>query len=424
VSGWLERAACAACLSYFFLVITSWQDYIPTPVTIDTLALAGTYFLGILHWLEFGSQRNLNNLRFGSCLWLGLIVCVPLVSGIVNESLETVFTNGSWRSLIKMLLAAPWLLYWASQRKSLVLSTFFAGHLCFTLEVLFRFYVLKENHEATGRLAPQMSHGDANFIAATMAFFLPLVIFKINQSISKIRTGRIANKSAGFVITFEWKHLFHTVLWAAYVVLIIWVSLLSQSRVGVFSVALVGLATIFFAPLVVARTKLLLPVVVLFGLFMAVAGEGVLERFSSLDDASNQGRIESIQTGYEMLAANPVFGLGLGSGSEHYQSHELFESLARNLDIHNTPFQVLGELGLLGFFAYGMFFMYVLGVVVNSWHRYLLPAFAGFALISLLINSLSLPLAYNNLVFGLAIFLVALNQFEQEGEVSTIRGDR
>jgi hypothetical protein len=126
---------------------------------------------------------------------------------------------------------------------------------------------------------------------------------------------------------------------------------LSNSRGGLLAV-LVLLALWIFLKYGLRKTLVLgalaLPVVVF-----------VMSRFRTIDseEASAFGRLDAWYEGFQMLIANPLFGVGQGAFVDHHF-----------LAAHNSFVLVFAELGLLGYFCWAAFLFFCALSMLVLWN--------------------------------------------------------
>ncbi|MBZ0270362.1 putative O-glycosylation ligase, exosortase A system-associated [bacterium] len=107
------------------------------------------------------------------------------------------------------------------------------------------------------------------------------------------------------------------------------------------------------------KNKVLSTMAVLAGIIFwaAFAGQDYQDRIGSIDDyeedGSATGRIESWETGSRMLAANPVFGVGLKRYVEAYPAYATKPG-EKAREAHNSWVQLGAESGIFALLAYGM----------------------------------------------------------------------
>ncbi len=87
-------------------------------------------------------------------------------------------------------------------------------------------------------------------------------------------------------------------------------------------------------------------------------GDRLIERYVSINDASNLGRLSGIFASRDMVLQKPFFGFGFGSSPSFVPMYRdiLFQSNSTELEIHTTYLQVAGELGLFGVIAYSILY--------------------------------------------------------------------
>jgi O-antigen ligase len=101
--------------------------------------------------------------------------------------------------------------------------------------------------------------------------------------------------------------------------------------------------------------RFLLPAI-LIGAFIAIAGAGlVFTRYSNIAetgvDISLLGRLIAWNAGFKLMAAHPLFGIGLGQFGEEYLKITAFP-LLRLLHGHNVLLQLSADLGIPGALVY------------------------------------------------------------------------
>lgn len=85
-------------------------------------------------------------------------------------------------------------------------------------------------------------------------------------------------------------------------------------------------------------------------------------------DNESQDRLFMWQAGFKIFQTHPILGVGPGNMSRIYDRYRPIETgggLAHLQQLHNTPIQILGELGLLGLSAY----LLLIGSLSFLWYR-------------------------------------------------------
>jgi putative inorganic carbon (hco3(-)) transporter len=135
------------------------------------------------------------------------------------------------------------------------------------------------------------------------------------------------------------------------------------SRLGFLCLAMITLMMILRTEKRVRTLSLL----VILGLFsLPFVPNRYWERVGTIvefqQDKSASDRLIAWKAGFEMFEHNPIFGVGPGCYILGWPD-ELKEKYGTPRSAHNTFFQVLGELGLLGLITFGLFMLSSFGVV-------------------------------------------------------------
>lgn len=143
-------------------------------------------------------------------------------------------------------------------------------------------------------------------------------------------------------------------------------------------------------------------------------------------DGESEDRLLMWQGGWEILKTHPLLGIGPGNMSRVYDLYRPLKaglSLTNLQELHSTPVHILGELGLMGLCAYGLF----LGCCTRLWirlyrhcsepkNRYLLYGI-GSSLLAYTVSSLT-DYQLDNIaicvtLIALVTLLIRLADFEQ-----------
>lgn len=134
-------------------------------------------------------------------------------------------------------------------------------------------------------------------------------------------------------------------------------------------------------------------------------------------DNESQDRLFMWQAGLDIFKTHPILGVGPGNMSRIYDRYRPIETgggLAHLQQLHNTPIQILGELGLLGFSAY----LFLIGSLGYLWYRldrqltqtkdrYLLYGIGG-GLLAYIVSSLTDYQLENIGISSTIVFLIIL----------------
>lgn len=211
---------------------------------------------------------------------VALLAISPLLSSLANHQNLKVFYHSEYRSWVKALLLFP-LVPWVCRKargRSSVVDALLAGIFIFCLIVQYRFHVLGEMRLLDDRPKVNVKNGDPNFICVLAAVAIPFAIYRWRQAE-------------------KWRFLYLAVL-----ALLAYTAVITESRMGVFSIG-AGLAvSVAFAPKGLRRAAAwVLGLLLLSTLFLG----DTVGRFRSLSDASNHQRWRSIQTGLQLSQEKP-----------------------------------------------------------------------------------------------------------------------
>ena len=137
----------------------------------------------------------------------------------------------------------------------------------------------------------------------------------------------------------------------------------------------------------------------------------VINRATSYDDGSVNGRLNYYKACFDKIVENPIIGVGIGNwkilslkyGSDTIESYEV------PIHAHNDFLHLASELGVIGSFIYLLIFLAPIYSVWRNKNRNLLDIFLVFSIMIFLIDSnlnfpRSRPYSFINIIYILTLF--------------------
>ena len=382
-------------LYFFFLVTCLNQElHFLTRIHFELLLIVASLVTLVLDLWIFRRYTipNGTQLLLGLCL---LLMGMPLLSSIANDHYLTILHNQEYRSWVKMLLAAPvlYIVLGQSGRENF-LNVIFMTLATLAIIFIYRFYVLHEVREFDLRPLLHIKNGDPNFLSILFGAPLPIVLYRI----------------------FSAESILKRVLYGGLFMLLLGCAVATESRMGVIAVLVGFLTLIRYVPGRLRTTALwVLLGVVLFAAFYD------WERFSDFADESNRMRWRSIVTGLSLFSQNPFLGFGWDTASYYFYQVTGYPRLLSEtfpLNVHNTPIQLLAELGFFGFAVYISVLMFTFWRVLSQ--RSPMGKYLMACLVILFLNLLTLPLLTKDFVILFLVMISTLALYE-EPEIHTHR---
>ncbi len=368
--------------AFVFLVVTSLHQEWEVLAQIHLELLVTAAALGAAAVSLIAERRALDRARVLTLICL-VLIGAPLVSSLANNGFLGVVDAPEYRSWVKMLCVAPAIyLFCSGKSAERFLDVIFLSNLVFAGVFLYRFFVLGEAREYDARPLLQWKNGDPNFMCLIFAAPIPLVLYRISS-------WRISAK----------KQIARHVFLAA---VFLFCAVVTESRMGLLSIA----AAFGYLLRRMPRSMQAAALVLGAGLFYG----GISERFAHVADASNYYRVKSMIAGFELFTTSPFFGHGWDSGMTHFfevAGYPRFLSETPPLNVHNTPLQLLAELGFYGLAAYTALIVFTLREIRANPHPIAVYSLAS--LIIVLMNLMTLPLQSKDFVLLLVVSLAALN---------------
>lgn len=377
-----------------FFNISGVTDYSPALRGVESaIFLAGICAAAIRLW--FGSTKEIAQttwLPFIGLAGFGLLLA-SLGTSVLNGQNLSVLDDFGWKHFAKfILLVTMGLMVYPAGYANRVLQPVIYGALAIlAVSVLIRFHGFQEFNPETGRMELSGRHGDPNFACMFMTIGMLYALYHL----------AVARKRS--------LQLFHS----AMIGLFLGTAWFTESRAGLAVLTMAFASALFVMPLNRFRKPLIVIVSASVVLAIVFAGERLLERYLTIADASNSGRIAGILAIKDMLLAQPLWGHGFDSSSTFVQRYldVKFVSDTVALEIHMTPLQIAGELGLTGLVAYGLIYGGTFYLLVNEAvrRRSLRPHSTLVALVTftILANMVSIPMTYIGTVHGIMLVLLA-----------------
>jgi O-antigen ligase len=377
------------CICTFFVLTGAASDFRFLQVSLaEQSSFMIVSALMAVHLWRFPPPLNIRILLLLAAM-VGLLSSIAM-SSLANNQMLTIVGTSKYRQLIKVFVIGMGMYVFADSRLERRLSwTIMISLAVLATHASFRFFVLNEFNPETGRLNLLMRHGNANYIASLCG----ALVFGTLYGVQFADHGAINRPRNMFAAL--------TVICAIVVVIA------SESRMGM--IALVSSA-LLLGILEAFRKKNLH---IFAGIVVIIATASIIglstdafARFSDITDPSSLGRIKGIEAGIQLFADSPFFGVGFDQTPQHiYQitGYPMFRDFASPpLSLHNSWFQMLCEIGLFGFIFFAVYWFSPIVHTIRwsaSWKRSCLVASWS----CIFLNQQTLPAAYNDAFFALAI---------------------
>ena len=386
-----------------FLNISGITDYVSW---LSSLESAVFIFGVIAAWIRmwFGAKRSSAAHDQTGSAWnpfvgfLGMsLLCSSIFSSFMNEPTLSLFDHLGWRHFAKFLILVSLCLMAASPKATIriVLQSMYAGLIVLAISVLVRFFIFAEFHPETGRMELSGRHGDPNFACLFATIGLAFSLSYLSLSVTSYQ------KCLQTLIS----------------VLFLFVAWCTESRAGLLVLAMVLLGSFFLMPWRFPRIHVAIIGSASIAVALVFFGDRLIERYTSIADASNSGRLAGIAGAVDMFLQSPIVGSGFETSAGFVRPYQkvLFQSESVALEIHTTPLQVLGELGLLGLGFYSLLYI-SLGCLVwirsreistsRETCRYFPTMVCGCSLFAIVANMISIPMTYIGTVHGISLIFV------------------
>lgn len=375
------------CLG-IFLNISGITDFFPALSGLESSVFAaGLATAGLRIWKQTKHSSAHRTPVICAC-GFGLLAASLLTSLYAGHNLSILEDSG-WRHFAKFIILVTMGLaaYPCDKPHTWLISILEVSLAVLAMSVLYRFHVLEQFNFETGRMELAGRHGDPNFACLFMTIGMVLALQKFTES--KSNYLRLAHATA--------------------VTLFLFTAWFTESRAGLAIMAVVALGAVLLFPFGKHRKHLLIAAPIITIACIALFGGRILDRYKSIDDASNSGRIAGIMATMDMVLEQPIFGHGYNSSSEYVGRYQdtLFTSNSVALEIHTTPFQIAGELGLIGLIAYGSLYGYTLLLATRTLKNAENLSNGSRAtiliILAILFNMTSIPMAYIGTVHGITL---------------------
>jgi O-antigen ligase len=316
-------------------------------------------------------------------LLLSWFIFLPLLSSFFNQDYLWIFEDGEFRSLVKIFI---FLHIAVSLRDHRNFKKYFADSLIvfyFLLGVYFiyRFFWLNEIRDFDGRPSLKIRNGDPNFLCTFFSMIVPLAIYRALHFFNR-------------------RQIWASLLMTGISVVLVFCSLVTESRMGILALTIGLIGLIFLNKDIQHKMKwfFLLFVATSFGLIFSFGG--IVQRFQQMNDRSNGDRLLTFQNGVQIFLESPILGVGMHKAKDFFfenTQYPAFQSESKRLQVHNTFLSLLAELGLIGLSIYMaiLYWVYQRLLLLSRERR----TYFMSSLVILLISSLSVGLAYKDLVF-------------------------
>ncbi len=393
-------------LLFLFFEITSLNTKVTflRDIHAELLLVIAITFLSLLNRLYL--QRISFSLKERELFILcGFIFLAPLLSSLANRGRLDILNQEEFKSWTKALMVCPFLYFSfkSPKRRHLLIDVVLFSLVVFEIVFLYRYFVWGEAREFDLRPLIEMKNGDPNFICTFLALGVPLAIYRSRS------LGSVSNK--GLVL-----------LMVALTLFFIYGAAVTQSRMGLISVVASLIYLLTKAKLPFSKSATFLFLIGMVAVVTYFYGQSLWHRFETIDDESTHGRLKSYQNGIAMFEQSPWFGKGWDASPNYYFQHTgypLFRSDpdTHSLAVHDTPLQLLADLGLYGFATYLWLALFTgLSIAYGSKRNDTMAVCCGAAFLALVLNFLTLPLATKD--FGILFLGLLATLTQREGELT------
>lgn len=383
-------------LSYLFCLLTDFNNIFPLTELTHILnifwACAVLSGYGQLTKDFLSSKKNTNHKKyFWTYIFLGLLITVcVLFTDIAHSTNSNILQKPQLRALVKLYFILPLIIVFFSKKRK-VLTHILTAALTFScIWTCYQIFFNSQIDPITGRPDVYIGGRDTNFFSTILCVHFALVfdsLFKAINTRKKVDT------------------LIYTLVAPIFLGTI----LLLSSRMAFLATAIVIFSCffqIFRGDRTSKRTKWTFTLgftTISFFVFYVTSGN-LLERLKSFSGNSSSYRMDAILASINIFKEFPWLGIGMENGSEafyKYSGYGPFQSLDPKINAHNIFFQVLGELGFVGVCVFSLVLLVPFSRILK--HTYNKQNFtstsSSFLLIgfvALLLNAMTLPLAYSD----------------------------
>lgn len=383
-----------------FFSIAAPVDLWPALAPLETVSVAMALVTAALRLMTEPSKARLT-VVLATFVAVLAVLLAPLATSLATHGSLDVLSDPSYRHFAKFVLvvgAAAVVTQSPTEGKAIRAAILWSLGLL-AVHAVYRFVVLDQGNLDTGRMELPFRHGDPNFLCVFMAIGLGLGAARLATA---WRDGERLFVGASTVLLV----LFAVTAW------------LTASRGGLMAILLMAAILIFRIPGRPGPAVRAVTLASLVLLAFAFDGERLTGRLETLSDQSALGRIDGLRAGLASFVDHPTFGLGYNRSSDAMRrigAYPHFPSEEGILTIHNTPMQVIAELGLVGMLAYG--FGVALLVLASRRSRTLGGDSDQAAFVAILAGVAlavqTLPMAYNGSLVGV-LGLLALARLGTE----------
>lgn len=357
----------------------------------ELLIFIWTVLTTFLYFIENKNETKifLYQAKIPFFLILGLILA-PSVTSFFSTDYFAIFSDGEYKTLVKILCLCPILFYFlkSTKTKYWILNSVLIFYTIFAFYFLYRFFILHEARDFDLRPTLNIRHGDPNFLCLFFSMMTPLSFF-IAQSF------------------FKYKNYIRSSLSLLSGFLFIYCAIVTESRMGLIAL-FVGMALLFLASGVQKIVKIFsLMCFIAIVAFTTTQSTDLISRFSDIKDKSSTDRILTYQNGFKSFITAPVFGVGMHAAKKTYFENSKFPDFqtdSKRLEIHSTYLNILAELGSVGFLLFFALLFWTFRQILNCKDKSRYFLLSSFVIV--LVSMLTIGVAYKDLLY-LHLFLLA-----------------
>ncbi len=384
---------------FIFFTITSINLKVPflREIHLELLLVIGVILFS--RWQDISFRTAVWGLKERELILICGALCLsPILSSLANYQYFAILDNDEFKSWTKTLIIGPFV-FWGFRTKlrrreliDLLLFSLFIFEVIF----LYRYFVLGEARTFDLRPLVHTKNGDPNFICTFLAVGIPFALYQT-------------------LAAFEQKKRPWVGVYLALAIFLLYGATVTQSRMGLISVVISLCYIIYRAPLPIRRSRLIAFGLIVLSVFVIFYGRTVSHRFATINDESSEGRLRSYVNGVKMFSDSPGLGKGWDTSPQYYfhnSGYPLFRSDPdmHSLAVHNTPLQLLADLGVYGLIFY-LWLMVFVGKRIRMaiLRKDKLALFSAASFLTLILNYLTLPLETKDFALMFLFILAALS---------------
>ncbi|PKL47523.1 MAG: hypothetical protein CVV37_08165 [Nitrospira bacterium HGW-Nitrospira-1] len=186
--------------------------------------------------------------------------------------------------------------------------------------------------------------------------------------------------------------------------------IIAGSRAAILAIIVASIVMLIFMKWKKQRTYIFIGATVMgIIILLLISDLSLLKKDTSLSDVSLLARIKHWENAWEIFKTHLLFGIG----AKHYKFYNPFTGIGK--DAHSLYFEIIAQLGIVGFAALVLFFYLVAKSIKQSYKKSILWSVALGAFVVILVNGIFNPTLHSEqgLLFALILALGLNNNYRE-----------